>query len=69
MCKETYREEKMLIPSGTVLLDSCNLPDMGSRSKIYFLCKKQVLLTDEPYVFLHFYHFLIEYLIGSSSTH
>lgn len=69
MCEETCGEEKMLIPSETVLLDSCNLPDMGSRSKIYVLCKKQVLLTDEPYVFLHFYHFLIEYLIGSFSTH
>lgn len=69
MCEETCGEEKMLIPSGTVLLDSCNLPDIDSRSKIYVLCKKQVLLTDEPYVFLYFYPFLIEYLIGSSSTH
>lgn len=47
MCEETHGEEKMFIPSGTVLLDSCTLPDMGSRSKIYVLCKKQVLLTDE----------------------
>lgn len=55
MCAEACREEKMLISSVTGVIDSCNLHDVGARSRTHVLCKHQVLLTAEPYFHSHFY--------------